>query len=91
MNTISFPQAFLFIHILRITSYNVCYTKLLRVDDFYICPHHPTEGQGEYQIDCDCRKGSPGMLLQAAADHGIDLAKSWMVGDKLADISYNFV
>jgi len=56
------------------------------IDDFYICPHHPTEGQGEYQIDCDCRKGSPGMLLQAAVDHGIDLAKSWMVGDKLADI-----
>lgn len=56
------------------------------IDGFYICPHHPTEGQGPYRVDCDCRKGAPGMLLQAAADHGIDLSRSWMIGDKLADV-----
>ena len=33
------------------------------VDAFYVCPHHPTEGQGEYRRDCDCRKGRPGLLL----------------------------
>lgn len=56
------------------------------IDGFYVCPHHPTEGTGDYRIDCDCRKGAPGMLLQAARDHGIDLGRSFMVGDKLADI-----
>jgi D-glycero-D-manno-heptose 1,7-bisphosphate phosphatase len=56
------------------------------IDGFYVCPHHPTEGQGGYRVDCDCRKGSPGMLLHAAGDHAIDLPHSWMIGDKLADI-----
>jgi len=57
-----------------------------RIDDFYLCPHHPTQGVDSYRIDCDCRKGAPGMLLQAAVNHGIDLSRSFMVGDKLADI-----
>lgn len=57
-----------------------------RIDAFYHCPHHPFEGVGVYRIDCDCRKGAPGMLLQAAADHEIDLSRSFMIGDKLADI-----
>ena len=57
-----------------------------RIDGFYHCPHHPIEGVGEYRVDCDCRNGSPGMLLQAAREHGIDLNQSFMVGDKLADI-----
>lgn len=57
-----------------------------RIDGFYVCPHHPTEGVGEFRRQCDCRKGEPGLLLRAAAEHGIDLAGSWMVGDKLADV-----
>jgi D-glycero-D-manno-heptose 1,7-bisphosphate phosphatase len=57
-----------------------------QVDAFYICPHHPEEGIGEFRRDCDCRKGSPGMLLQAAAEHNIDLRRSFMVGDKVADV-----
>lgn len=56
------------------------------IDAFYYCPHHPDKGQGEYKVNCNCRKGEPGMLLQAAAEHNIDLQKSFMVGDKLADI-----
>ena len=56
------------------------------VDAFYICPHHPAEGVGEYKTECTCRKPAPGMLLQAAADLGIDLTRSFMVGDKLADV-----
>jgi D-glycero-D-manno-heptose 1,7-bisphosphate phosphatase len=51
------------------------------IDGFYLCPHHP--GFGE---ECDCRKGSPGMLLQAAEEFGIDLGNSFMIGDKAADI-----
>ena len=56
------------------------------IDAFYFCPHHPEEGIGDYKVDCDCRKGKPGMLLQAAKDYDIDLCRSFMVGDKLADI-----
>ena len=56
------------------------------IDDFYFCPHHPEKGIDSYKIVCDCRKGAPGMLLQAAAEHSIDLQKSFMIGDKLADI-----
>lgn len=56
------------------------------IDAFYFCPHHPEEGLGDYKVVCQCRKGAPGMLLQAATEHGIDLGQSYMVGDKLADI-----
>jgi D-glycero-D-manno-heptose 1,7-bisphosphate phosphatase len=56
------------------------------IDAFYFCTHHPEKGVGEYRIACDCRKGAPGMLLQAASEHNIDLSESFMVGDKLADI-----
>jgi D-glycero-D-manno-heptose 1,7-bisphosphate phosphatase len=56
------------------------------IDAFYFCPHHPTEGIKDYKVVCDCRKGSPGMLFQAAEEHNIDLPNSFMVGDKLADV-----
>lgn len=56
------------------------------IDAFYYCPHHPEKGIGNYKVVCDCRKGGAGMLLQAADEHNIDLEKSYMVGDKLADI-----
>jgi D-glycero-D-manno-heptose 1,7-bisphosphate phosphatase len=56
------------------------------VDACYFCPHHPQHGVGHYAIDCSCRKPLPGMLLQAAVDLGIDLAASWMIGDKKADV-----
>jgi D-glycero-D-manno-heptose 1,7-bisphosphate phosphatase len=57
-----------------------------RIDAFYSCPHHPTQGKGRYRQVCDCRKGAPGMLLRAAVEHRIDLAQSYMVGDKVADM-----
>lgn len=57
-----------------------------KIDGFYYCPHHPTQGQGRYRIDCDCRKPKPGMLLQAARELGIDLAESWTIGDRLTDL-----
>jgi D-glycero-D-manno-heptose 1,7-bisphosphate phosphatase len=56
------------------------------VDGFYVCPHHPTAGAGELRRGCSCRKGQPGLLLQAAREHGIDLSRSYMIGDKEADI-----
>jgi D-glycero-D-manno-heptose 1,7-bisphosphate phosphatase len=53
---------------------------------FYYCPHHPQGTVEGYAIACRCRKPAPGMLRRAAADLGIDLAESWMVGDILDDI-----
>lgn len=45
----------------------------------YLCPHHP-------EIECGCRKPSPGSLLRAAQEHGIELNSSWMIGDREGDI-----
>ncbi len=56
------------------------------IDRFYYCPHHPTEGNIEYQQICNCRKPAPGMLLQAADELNIDLAKSYFVGDRFIDM-----
>lgn len=57
-----------------------------RIDAVYFSPYHPEHGIGEYLKDSDCRKPAPGMLLRAAREHDIDLARSVLVGDKLSDI-----
>lgn len=56
------------------------------IDACYFCPHHPEHANGEYRKECGCRKPLPGMLQQAAEDLGIDLAASYMIGDKLSDV-----
>ncbi len=56
------------------------------MDGFYYCPHHPHGIVPRYAIDCDCRKPMAGMLLRAAREHGIDLSRSWMIGDILHDV-----
>jgi D-glycero-D-manno-heptose 1,7-bisphosphate phosphatase len=57
-------------------------------DDFTVCPHHPKGSgvQNEFVRECRCRKPKPGLLLDAAKTHNIDLSASWMVGDGLNDI-----
>ena len=58
----------------------------VHIDGFYYCPHH-TEGViPELARECSCRKPAPGMLQQAAHDHGIDLQRSWFLGDILDDV-----
>lgn len=49
------------------------------VDAIYFCPHHPDDR-------CECRKPSPGLLLDAASELGIDLRLSYMVGDGQIDV-----
>lgn len=56
------------------------------LDGFYYCPHHPSGADPRYRCRCACRKPQPGMLLQAAGEHLLDLARSWMIGDILDDI-----
>lgn len=57
-----------------------------RLDAVYYCPHHPSVGEPPYRLDCDCRKPRPGLIQRAARELGIDLAASWMVGDRYSDI-----
>jgi D,D-heptose 1,7-bisphosphate phosphatase len=52
----------------------------------YYCPFHPTEGVGRYRCDSPLRKPGAGMILQAAADHSLDLKSSFAIGDKKSDI-----
>jgi D-glycero-D-manno-heptose 1,7-bisphosphate phosphatase len=57
-----------------------------RIDAYYYCPHHPQGIVEPYRGACECRKPQPGMLRRAAADLGLDLARSFVVGDKLQDL-----
>jgi D-glycero-D-manno-heptose 1,7-bisphosphate phosphatase len=52
----------------------------------YHCPYHPEYGIGAYKQDHPWRKPRPGMILEAAADHGVDLAGSALIGDGQRDI-----
>jgi len=66
------------------------------VDDFrkqsitivgaYYCFHHPYAKIAKYKKMCDCRKPEPGMLLQAAKEHNINLSKSFFIGDGVNDV-----
>jgi len=57
-----------------------------RVDGYYYCPHHPRGTLAAFARECDCRKPARGLIDRAAADLGIDPARSFMVGDKWSDI-----
>jgi len=56
-----------------------------RIDAWYYCPHHPTEGSEAYRKVCACRKPAPGMVDRARLDLGIDPADSYVVGDSPRD------
>jgi D-glycero-D-manno-heptose 1,7-bisphosphate phosphatase len=58
----------------------------VRLDGIYYCPHHPTAKLAEYRTACDCRKPSSGLLRQAARDLDLDLARSYMIGDRWRDL-----
>lgn len=55
-------------------------------DGVYYCPFHPVHGQGKYRTESELRKPRPGMLLQAAKDHHLDLSRSLMIGDRCTDM-----
>tara|TARA_B100000787_G_scaffold168985_1_gene158958 strand:- start:2542 stop:3069 length:528 start_codon:yes stop_codon:yes gene_type:complete len=51
----------------------------IKILDVFHCPHSP-------ESSCDCRKPNPGMLISAKKKYGIDMDKSWMIGDSERDI-----
>ena len=58
----------------------------VRFDDFRLCLHHPAGVVPELTGSCDCRKPAPGMLFEAANTLGLDLSRSWMIGDTDSDV-----
>jgi D,D-heptose 1,7-bisphosphate phosphatase len=56
------------------------------IDGTYYCPHHPTEGRGEYRRQCHCRKPAPGLIERARAEWQFDSARSVMIGDAEHDM-----
>jgi histidinol-phosphate phosphatase family protein len=75
---------------LRLASWGVV------IDAFYYCPHlsadelapaeRVTAELNEYRMDCDCRKPKPGMMFRAAREYGLDLKRSYMIGDSQRDV-----
>jgi D-glycero-D-manno-heptose 1,7-bisphosphate phosphatase len=60
--------------------------KGAEIGTWKICLHHPDAVVEELAGQCECRKPAPGMLLEAAAELGLDLPRSWIIGDGDADI-----
>jgi D-glycero-D-manno-heptose 1,7-bisphosphate phosphatase len=58
---------------------NRALATVLPVDEWLVCWHDAPE-------NCDCRKPKPGMVLDAAVRHGIDLSRSFLIGDRWRDI-----
>lgn len=58
----------------------------VKFDGLYYCPHFTEGASKEHVRECDCRKPAPGLLVRAARDLGLDLRRSWMVGDRPSDV-----
>ena len=68
--------------LVEVEEVNAMHNKLFEktlVDDVFYCSHRQDEG-------CNCRKPNPGMLMDASIKHGIDLKRSFMIGDRASDI-----
>lgn len=63
----------------RVEAINRFLGQRLPIAAFYTCYHDTAD-------DCDCRKPRPGLLIRAAQEHGIDLPRSFMVGDRWGDV-----
>ena len=57
----------------------------IRLEEIAFCPHHPEGIVTEYAKACECRKPAPGMLRDLARKYGLDLTRSYMVGDSEID------
>ena len=58
----------------------------LVLDGYYYCPHHPEGVVPAYRCVCRCRKPAPGMVEDAARDLDLDVARSFVIGDKWIDV-----
>lgn len=60
----------------------------VRIDAFYYCPHYEFSDLPGYGGLCACRKPEPEMGRRAAAELGLDLERSYMIGDKIEDVRF---
>jgi D-glycero-D-manno-heptose 1,7-bisphosphate phosphatase len=58
----------------------------VKISGVFHCPHLPGAPIPMWDVNCDCRKPMPGLILRAARDLGIDLKSSIIVGDKNSDV-----
>jgi D-glycero-D-manno-heptose 1,7-bisphosphate phosphatase len=58
------------------------------LDGIYYCPHHPDAGEPPYRQKCRCRKPETGLIEEAVKDLVIDCSKSYMIGDRGADVEF---
>ena len=56
------------------------------LDGVYVCPHHPEAKEERYRLACQCRKPKPGLFKRAADELDLDLARSYVVGDRWSDL-----
>jgi D-glycero-D-manno-heptose 1,7-bisphosphate phosphatase len=57
-----------------------------RIDAYYHCPHHPAGDVREYAVQCECRKPRQGLVDRAVRELGVDPLRSFVVGDRWADV-----
>jgi histidinol-phosphate phosphatase family protein len=57
-----------------------------RLAGSYWCPHDPAGSVPDYAFACGCRRPAPGLIRAAAADHDLDLSRSWLVARNSNDI-----
>jgi D-glycero-D-manno-heptose 1,7-bisphosphate phosphatase len=60
--------------------FNTLIQSKLPITEFFVCYHDNLD-------NCECRKPKPGLILKATEKYGLDLSKSWMVGDRWKDIT----
>ncbi|MBI4868502.1 MAG: HAD family hydrolase [Candidatus Wallbacteria bacterium] len=58
----------------------------VRFDACYYCPHHPSEGQPPYRLECRCRKPEPGLLERGLAEWSLEARRCYLVGDTERDL-----
>jgi D-glycero-D-manno-heptose 1,7-bisphosphate phosphatase len=56
------------------------------IDDIFYCPHLPEGRVAPFNIECECRKPKPGMILDAANKHQLNLQECILIGDKPSDL-----
>jgi histidinol-phosphate phosphatase family protein len=75
----------------QVEATNARLVQLLRaegveLDGVYYCPYHPNGVVAPYNVEHDWRKPAPGMFLAAAGALGLDLSRSWLIGDSERDV-----
>jgi D-glycero-D-manno-heptose 1,7-bisphosphate phosphatase len=56
------------------------------IDDILVCPHYPEGRVSPYNVECECRKPKPGMILGAQSKRDLELDQCFVVGDKYSDV-----